>query len=297
MKIGYPCMNKTINCGVKTFRLASYSETRLMEDVKSNLESLQSMLKYNVKENMMFFRISSDLIPFASHPINQFNWREHFKKELTSIGDYIKTNNIRISMHPDQFVLINSLKDDVVTKSIGDLTWHCHFLDSMGLDKDAKVQIHVGGMYGDRDDAIRRFVNAYNLLPDLIKKRLVIENDDRLFTLKDCMQISDEVGIPIIFDNFHNECNNNGETNSEAIKIFSRSWKKEDGIPMVDYSSQAIGERKGKHNSHIDIEHFRRFLEETTGSDFDIILEIKDKEISAKEAIATANKLNRLVVK
>jgi UV DNA damage endonuclease len=109
MKIGYPCINNSIPRNApSTFRLASYSENRLVQTLKNNLIHLNQILKYNVKNNLLFFRISSDLIPFASHPICKLNWHRIFRSEFEEIGDFIKSHNIRISMHPDQFVILNS---------------------------------------------------------------------------------------------------------------------------------------------------------------------------------------------
>ncbi|NYT13723.1 MAG: UV DNA damage repair endonuclease UvsE [Candidatus Methanofastidiosa archaeon] len=286
MKIGYPCINRSIGCTANsTFRLVNYSEANLIEKVTNNLDCLGKILRYNIDNNLLFFRISSDLIPFASHPVCTFNWQEYFKEKFQDIGSFILENDIRISMHPDQFVLINSNNESIVTKSILDLKWHCEVLDLMGLDETAKVQIHVGGVYGDKDSAIDRFVDNYKKLPDFIKNRLAIENDDKLYSLKDCLSVSKKTGIPVIFDSFHHSCLNNGETMKAAVELSEKTWKKQDGILMTDYSSQAPNERFGKHVSHIDIENFRGYLKETREHDFDIMLEIKDKEKSALKAI------------
>ena len=286
MKIGYPCINRSIGCTANsTFRLVNYSEANLIEKVTNNLDCLGKILRYNMDNDLLFFRISSDLIPFASHPVCTFNWQEYFKERFQNIGTFILENDIRISMHPDQFVLINSNSESIVTKSILDLKWHCEVLDLMGLDGTAKVQIHVGGVYGDKDSAIGRFVDNYKKLPDFIKKRLAIENDDKLYSLKDCLSVSKKTGVPVIFDSFHHSCLNNGETMKEAIELSQKTWKTQDGILMTDYSSQAPNERFGKHVAHIDIENFRGYLKETRGHDFDIMLEIKDKEKSALKAI------------
>ncbi len=287
MKIGYPCINRSIGCTANsTFRLANYSETNLLEKVSNNLDCLIKILKYNLDNNLLFFRISSDLIPFASHQICKFNWQDYFKERFREIGDFIIENEIRISMHPDQFVLINSNKEDVIKRSIEDLKWHCKVLDLMRLNKTAKVQIHVGGVYGDKNSAIEKFIDSYTKLPHFIKKRLVIENDDKSYSLKDCLSVSKKTGAPVVFDSFHHSCLNNGESASEAIKLVKNTWKKQDGIPMTDYSSQAPNERAGKHAPHIDIENFSKYIRETRESDFDIMLEIKDKEKSALKAIA-----------
>lgn len=286
MKIGYPCINRSIGCTTNsTFRLANYSEENLIKKVINNLDCLEKILRYNIEKNLLFFRISSDLVPFASHPICKFNWKGHFKKRLQEIGKLIKDNDIRISMHPDQFVLINALKKDITKKSIAELRWHCELLDLMRLDHSAKVQIHVGGLYGDKKSALSRFIENFKKIPDPIKKRLAVENDDRLFSLKDCLHISKNTKIPIIFDSFHHTCLNNGETMDNAIKSAHSTWKKKDGISMVDYSSQEPNSKKGKHINHINLTHFKDFIDSTKGIDVDIMLEIKDKEKSALKAI------------
>ena len=297
MKIGYPCINNSISRNSpSTFRLASYSEHKLAQTIEGNLIHLNQILKYNVKNNLLFFRISSDLIPFASHPICEFNWCKHFQTEFVQIGDFIKKHNIRISMHPDQFVILNSPNSKIVENSINELKYHCRVLDEMDLDATAKVQIHIGGVYGNKVEAINRFTRIFNdssrLIDYAIKKRLVIENDDRLYSLKNCLSINQETSIPIVFDSFHHELLNNEEPIRIALEKAMSTWKmSRDGFPIVDYSSQNSVKgkenkrRKGKHAERIDLILFKKFLEETQNLDFDIMLELKDKEKSALKAL------------
>ncbi len=293
MKIGYPCINTSIQRHhVSTFRLASYSEMKLIQTVRDNLAHLEKILKYNVENHLLFFRISSDLVPFASHLVCKFNWIDHFKSEFKQLGEYVKANNIRISMHPDQFVILNSSNEKVIDNSINELKYHCNILDAMDLDQTAKVQIHVGGVYGDRHRAIKKFVECYSTLSEAIRKRIVIENDDHLFNLKDCLEIHQQTGIPIIFDNFHHECfSHSKESIIQAIKKASLTWKVKDGLPMLDYSSQSKGERKGKHTTTLDPLLFCNFIKETQRLDFDLMLEIKDKEKSALTALKLLSKI------
>ncbi|HPM43453.1 MAG TPA: UV DNA damage repair endonuclease UvsE, partial [Candidatus Omnitrophota bacterium] len=177
MKIGYPCINRTIECqGDKTFRLKSYSENRLREVIGNNLRCLAKILDYNTANNILFFRISSELVPFASHPVCKVPWQSIFKPDFIGIGNTIKKQNIRISMHPDQFTLINSRDEDIFGRSVKELLYHAEVLDLMGLDGTAKIQIHVGGVYGDKASSIGRFIKRYQELPGPIRKRLVIEN-------------------------------------------------------------------------------------------------------------------------
>jgi UV DNA damage endonuclease len=286
MKLGYACINWGV-CRPRTFRLNSFTEQRFHEAVKANLDCLKNTLHWNIEHGFYFFRISSDLIPFASHPINKIKWAEDYKNNLVQIGNLIKKNDIRISMHPDQFVVLNSNRQDVVEKSLLDLKWHAKLLDSMGLDKSAKIQIHVGGVYGNKTDAIKRFIENYKVLPKEIKNRLAIENDEISYSLKDCLQIHHQTKIPIIFDVFHHKILNNKEHVLESLKAASQTWKKEDGIIMIDFSTGATR----KHDETLNDDKFREFMANVKKQklDIDIMLEIKDKEASAIRALDIMN--------
>lgn len=187
-------------------------------------------------------------------------------------------------MHPDQFTLINSIDNSVFERSLSELVYHAEVLDSMGLDSSAKMQIHVGGVYGDKKESTRRFVKRLERVPGSVTRRLVIENDDRNYTLRDCINISSETGLPVLLDVFHHAANNLGETVGKAFSLFYKTWKPNDGTPIVDYSSPRAEGRKGSHAESIDLKRFGRFLEETRNYDFDLMLEIKDKEKSALKA-------------
>ena len=287
MKIGYPCVNEAMDCSAaNTFRLASYSEERLLVAVSANLACLRRMLEWNVAQGLLFFRMGSGIVPFGSHEINTFPWQKHFAADFRAIGDYIKANDLRVSFHPDQFVVLNSPSPDIVQRSIQELVYQGSMLDLMGLDGTAKLQIHVGGLYGDRELAISRFAQVYATLPAAVQARVVVENDDRLFSLRDCLELHQLTGVPILFDNFHHECLSHGEPMAEALRLAAGTWHPvADGVPMMDYSSQALGERKGKHTDDLVDDLFSAFLDNLHGLDFDIMLEIKNKEISALRAV------------
>ncbi|MBD3272806.1 UV DNA damage repair endonuclease UvsE [Candidatus Dependentiae bacterium] len=292
MKIGYPCINRSIGCTANsTFRLASYSKEKLVEKVTNNLDCLERILNYNLEKGFLFFRISSEIVPFASHPICRFNWQKHFKKRFKEIGDFIKKNDMRINMHPDQFIVLNSINKDIVARSIKELEYHAEVLDLLGLDKTAKIQLHVGGVYGNKEAAIERFCKNYKGLSKKIKDRLVIEHDEKSYSFKDCMDINKIIKIPIVVDTLHHEANNNGETFRQIIASAKKTWKKSDGVPMIDYSNQARGEKKGKHSQSIHLKSFENFLKETKSINFDIMLEIKDKEKSAMLALEVLKKI------
>ncbi|CAF3432576.1 unnamed protein product [Rotaria sp. Silwood1] len=288
MKIGYPCICTSLCTANHAFRLTNYTNEKCLEITNQNLICLQKILEYNIQHGFYFFRISSQTVPFASHSICTIDWTKHFSSTLRQIGQYIKDNDCRISMHPDQFCLINAKDDNIINKSIAELDYHCRLLDEMDLDSNAKIQIHVGGVYGDKKASMDRFIEKYKTkLSDSLRRRLVIENDDRLFSVQDCLYIHEHTRIPILFDNLHHACLNNGETMIEAMKQCFATWSN-DQCPMIDYATQQTGKRIGAHADHIDEKHFESFIRETRDLQFDIMLEIKDKEQSAIIAVPYA---------
>ncbi|MGC9367494.1 MAG: UV DNA damage repair endonuclease UvsE [bacterium] len=292
MKIGYPCINRSIGCTANsTFRLKNYSRQNLINKLENNLNCLLEILKFNLKNDLMFFRISSDLVPFASHPVCKFKWWKYFQDYLKEIGIFINQHQFRISMHPDQFVILNSPRSDVLDRSIDELNYHARVLDALQLDKTAKIQIHVGGVYQQKDLAIRRFIKNYEKLPPNIKNRLVIENDDRSYCVHDCIFIHQQTGIPVVFDNLHHFCLHQGETMISAFSRCSSTWDKSDGVIITDYSEQNLSGKRCSHAQSITPRKFKKYLAQVSSYNPDIMLEIKDKEISGIKAVKILHNL------
>ncbi len=295
MRIGYPCLNRSIGCTPsRTFRLASYTPQRLAETVAANLDCLERILEYNLRHGLLFLRITSDLVPFASHPVCVFPWQRTFAPRFAALGGVMRRAGMRISMHPDPFTLINSPDEAIFARSAAELEYHADVLDLLGLDGTARIQIHAGGVYGDKPAAIGRFCSRFERLAPAVRRRLAVENDDRLFSLADCLDIHRRTGLPVLFDTFHHRLNRNGEGLATALALAAATWGREAGPPMVDYSSQKPGARPGSHADSVDLRHFSRFVAATAGLDCDIMLEIKDKEKSAlwaRSCLARAGKL------
>ena len=180
---------------------------------------------------------------------------------------------------------INSPNEDNFTRSERELLYHCEDLDRMKLDVSAKFQIHIGGVYNDKEKSTKRFIDRFYKLNPIIKKRLVIENDDKSYNIGDCLVIHKKTKIPILFDMFHHVLNPIDLPLQEIFGLVRKTWKRKDGLPMVDYSFQKKGGRPGQHAENIDVRSFKKFIQSTQGYDFDIMLEIKDKEKSALKAI------------
>lgn len=294
MRVGYACINRFVGCtSARTFRLGSYSAERLVSTVEQNLHCLAKTLEWNRQNGIRFFRITSDLVPFASHPVCRFDWGRWFSPEFTQLGRYVRQHRMRVGLHPDQFVLLNARDRKVVRSSVAELLYQTQILDLMGLDRTAKVQIHLGAAYGDKSASKDAFCRQYELLPMAVRRRLVIENDDRIYTVADCLEVSQRIGIPVVFDVFHHRLNSSGEAVAEAVRRCAATWRRADGRPIVDYSSQQPNSRPGAHCEHIDIGDFRRFLAAVNGIELDVMLEIKDKEASALQALKLLRLLGR----
>ncbi|MBC7233585.1 MAG: UV DNA damage repair endonuclease UvsE [Chloroflexi bacterium] len=282
MRIGYPCINLSLTCRPsRTFRLASYSEERLCETLANNLACLEEIIYWNAVHDLLFLRITSDLVPFGSHPANQYPWDQEFAPDFARIGEQIQGYGLRISMHPGQYTLLNSPRSKVLAASLADLRYHARVLDLLGLDQTAKIQIHVGGLYGDKKAAMARFVQRVNNLEQTVRDRLVVENDERFYTLEDALSIHAQCGIPVLLDTFHHELNPDGRSLREALAAAAATWSQKDGLPMVDYSSPLPKGRTGSHAYSLNKAHFKRFLKESRPFDFDLMLEVKNKERSA----------------
>jgi UV DNA damage endonuclease len=197
-------------------------------------------------------------------------------------------------MHPDQFIVLNSPNQTIVTRSIAELTYHAQLLNALELSTQAKIQLHVGGAYGDKKQALQRFIDTYTTLSKDIKERLVIENDDKLFSAHDCLFIHAQTGIPLLFDTLHHECLPTNENMIDILAAFFATWKTQDGLPMIDYSIQDPAGRRGKHALTLNSKEFYQFITQTKAFDFDIMLEIKDKQESALKALAIAQSIRLL---
>lgn len=289
MKIGYACIPLCVDAKTtRTFLLKNFSEEKFLETTKENLEDLEKILIYNIKNNIKLFRISSDIIPFGSHEVNSIPWENIFEDKLKSLGNIIKQNNLRVSMHPGQYTVLNSNSEEVVKKAILDLEYHAKFLDSLGVDYSNKIILHLGGTYGNKSEAIERFISNFSILSPSIKKRLVIENDERNYTIDDILYVCSKIKIPAIFDNLHHFCNNTGKYSIEEIlKLVSYTWKEEDGTMKVHYSNQDPYKKLGAHSKFLYTKDFIEYynLVKSLNLDIDIMLEVKNKDISAIKAI------------
>ncbi|WP_147615449.1 UV DNA damage repair endonuclease UvsE [Treponema pectinovorum] len=294
MAIGYACLTVGVEgVNYKTCRKENADEKTLKDIIESNLACMDKMLDYNIQNSIKMMRITSDIIPFGSHPVNQLKWWEIYKNPLMLLGKKAKDNGIRLSMHPGQYTVLNSPNEDVVEKAILDLMYHTRFLDSLELAKSSKMILHIGGAYGNKQEALERFAENYKKLDERIKNRLVIENDDKIFTISEVLNLGLALNIPVIYDNLHNKINPSGsESDKFWIKKVSETWTIEDGRQKIHYSEQAKDKNPGSHSATIDAKTFSQFYKDVDGDKIDIMLEVKDKNLSAVKAINAVQKSN-----
>jgi len=293
MNLGYACINMTLssqkikvttNRGMirKTFNekgVGYAGDLALL-----NICDLNKVIRWNVEHNIRFFRMSSDIFPWASrYDFSDLSQFSDIKSELNNIGEYVKKHKVRLTFHPGPFNVLVSPRESVVDKTILELTVHGEIFDLMGLSQTPynKINIHCNGVYGDKIAAMDRFCENFYKLPVSVQSRLTIENDDKasMYSVKDLMYIYEKTGVPIVFDYHHHKFCTGGLSEKEALKLAVSTWP--DGIkPVVHYSeSKSIHEKnnKIKPQAHSD---YINHLPELYGFYVDVMVEAKAKELS-----------------
>ena len=272
---------------MKSCTLKNADDKHLLSLIGQNLDSLERLIDYNIQNGIPLFRISSDLIPFGSSLAAGLPWQEIFAEKLSAIGGKILRSGMRVSMHPGQYTVLNSPDPSVVERAVEDLRYHAGVLDGLGLGRTHKIILHLGGVYGDKKQAKSRFLSRYRGLEPGIQKRLVLENDDKLFHIWDVLETAAQAGSPVVYDHLHHAVNpaSGGRTDVDWIRLCSETWKREDGSQKIHYAQQHPDKRPGAHSESIRIDPFLLFVQSLSCMDVDIMLEVKDKNLSALKCI------------
>ncbi|HZG83463.1 UV DNA damage repair endonuclease UvsE [Paenibacillus sp.] len=190
-----------------------------------NLHNTLRLLKHNRAEGIKLYRLSSKLIPLLTHEMLE-GWDplDALEEDFRRLGDYAKTNGMRLSFHPDHFTVLSTPRKDVLQKSEKDLDWHVSMLERMGLDERYKCNIHIGGTYGNKEKAYERFLRQFAAMPDRLRHRITLENDDKTFTAKETLAACQAVGVPMVLDVHHHAVNNEGERIVELWEDIQRTW-------------------------------------------------------------------------
>jgi UV DNA damage endonuclease len=282
IRIGYACINTKLDPPNRTCRLKNATADKILELSSANVAALEPILEWNAAHGIELFRITSDLIPFGSHPINTVPWWRILESQFVRIGELIASKHLRVSMHPGQFTILNSPRREVIANSVKELEYHTAVLDALGVDDSHKIVIHLGGIYADKAESLSRFIEICKTLPSRIKARLVIENDERCYTVADALMASKAIGVPVVFDVFHHSWNPAFDPVPvrSIIGLAAKTWRKRDGRVKIHYSNQWPGGPAGAHSRSIHLGKFLQFYDSIQDLDIDIMLEVKDKQES-----------------
>ena len=285
-RLGYACLCLSVDdSSPRGTILRNATPERLRALTGANLTRLQRVLDFNAAHGVRMFRLSSDIVPFGSHPVNTVPWWDEFAQPLARIGEQIRTSGMRVSMHPGQYTVLSSPDPRILEAARADLVFHARVLDALEADTRQKIVVHVGGAYSDKVAALDRWISAVRMLPDAVSARLVLENDERLFGAEDVLSASAATGVPVAFDVLHHRVYAGPCADAALPDLMRRAagtWDTErDGVPKIHYSSQAAGLRPGAHAEYVEPTEFADFLALAPADvEFDCMLEAKAKNLA-----------------
>jgi UV DNA damage endonuclease len=290
---GYACINKSFSERPKSQRITTNRTMikRTFEDrgiayaselALQNLRDLRKILEWNLQNNIYFFRMSSNILPWASeYNIEEMPNFGAIHAAALAAGNYARQHQMRLTSHPGPFNKLASPQERVYKLTATDLTVHAELFDLIGLPRSpyAKLNIHVGAAYGDKSFALDNFCRNFERLPESVRSRLTVENDDKasLYSTKELYDgVYKRIGIPIVFDYHHHMLHPGNQSEQEALEMALSTWG---GIkPVVHYAeSRSIehGNPKIKPQAHSD-RIIRAF--DDYGYDLDVMIEAKYKE-------------------
>lgn len=262
-------------------------EDKLYHVIRQNLEHTIRILHYNIAHEIPLYRLSSSIVPLATHPEVEFDYIGVFTPLWRKIGALIKEHNLRISFHPNQFTLFTSDKPHITTNAITDMTYHYKVLDAIGIADSSYINIHVGGAYGNKEKAIERFHENIKKLPAHIKKQMTLENDDKTYTTSETLSICQKENIPFVFDYHHHMANLCEEPLEELLPAIFETWSHTNISPKVHISSPRSEKEFRAHAEYIDLEFIKPFLHvaKKNNHNFDIMIESKQKDLALFQLI------------
>lgn len=283
MKLKEASPNKTVTLKnlEKTDRSTWFN--RIEGLAKQNIANTIRILRYNKAYGIKLYRFTSKIIPLVTHPeFKEWDWKNILRTDFVELGNVVRETGIRVSTHPDHFVLLNSPRGEVLESSIRDLDYHCSMFELMGLGTEYKIVLHVGGMYKNKEESINRFYDGFSKLSDRLKSRIILENDDKLYTMEDVLDICRHLNIPMVLDIHHDMCNPSRQRVKDLIINVFNTWNDEIFPPKIHLSSPKCDSDMRSHHDYINSDEFAVFLREIKGltGDFDVMIEAKMKDMA-----------------
>lgn len=297
VRFGYVAMSVQLHDASpsRTMTMATFSKLtdreaglrRLERIARENLRQTLRLLKHNRCMGVQVYRMTSRLIPLATHgDFGDWNPYAALKDEFAEVGAFIREHGMRVSFHPDHFTVLSTPRPEVLASSVRDLNHHVTMLEMMGLDERATCNIHVGGSYGNKASAGRRFIEHFRQLETRIARRITLENDDKTFTAAETLDICEQVGVPMVLDLHHHAVNNPG--GDDELKLWPRirqTWacRYGDSLPPKIHISSPKSESDPRgHADYVDpgplLSFLLRIAPETPA--IDVMIEAKRKDES-----------------
>ena len=295
IQLGLCCLNMTLREQKPTVfssrkMIIKSVETKgieaLKEKIIQNLKDTITLIKWNEKNGIKVFRLSSELFPHKSNPKVKDYTFDFALELLNEIGCLAKKYNQRITFHPGQYNVVGTPNEKVFRQTCIDLKYHADVLDLMGMGPDSVIVVHGGGLYGDKEKTKERWCKQFYMLPENVQKRLVLENCEKCFSIQDCLDISKIVNIPVVFDTHHYECYNilhpeeTSKLPEKYIKDILETWNKRNIKPKFHVSEQGSG-RCGHHSDYIEsLPKYLLEIPKKYNQHIDIMIEAKMKELA-----------------
>ena len=235
--------------------------------IKKNFEVLKEILIYNNKNNIHFYRLSSNFIPCAT--IIEYDYPNIFKNEFKETSKLIKG---RIDMHLSEYCILNSTNKEVVKRSIDEIKYHYKLLKAFKVKPN--LVIHIGSRSFGKGNSIKRFINNFSKLPKYLKESLIIENDDKVFNVEDTLNLCKQINRPMVLDVHHHNCNKTKNDLSFYLEDIFNTWNE---TPKIHFSSPKNKKDFRAHNDYINSDDFISFIK-SINRDIDIMLEAKAKD-------------------
>lgn len=283
IRLGYACISKTLaitsshTITYTNYELLENKKEKLVELTNKNLNNLEEILKYNIKNNIHFYRMSSKIIPLATHPNVNLNLLSIFKDKLEHIGNIIKENNLRVDIHLDEYCVLNSTNPNIVSSTINIIKFYKNMLKAMNIK--SYMILHVGSSAFGIEKSITRFVNNFKKLDKESQKMIILENDDKVFKIEDVLKICNSLNIPMVLDYHHYKCNR-VEQLENYIKEIINTWNGK--TPKMHISSKKNNKEFRSHHDYININDFIELISilKKENIDIDIMIEAKQKDMA-----------------
>lgn len=247
--------------------------------INLNLESLEQIIDYNIKNNIHFYRISSALIPLATKKDIIFDYINKYQAIYNRIGEKIEKANMRVDFHPDEFCVVNSIKKEVLENTLEILSYHYLVLKALNV-KNKLLIVHIGSNVFGKEKSLKRFEKEFKNLPKEIRECIGIENDDKIFNVNDTLKLCKQLGCKMVLDYHHYICNHDEENIENLYQDIFDTWKNQN--PKIHFSSPKNKTKKEirSHNDYINPDDFILFLEQIKHLPYniDIMLEAKAKD-------------------